>query len=113
VAALAKLWKRIRYWCGLFVENSGNLRTIPDQRAGTDPQVGPDFERGGVTVIAADEALGIAWWNAMSERARLAALKAVEPEGRASPAERPIALEAWEPRNAAEPTALNGEVACG
>jgi len=34
-----------------------------------------------------DAALGIAWWNAMSERARLAALKAVEPEGRASPAE--------------------------
>jgi hypothetical protein len=38
----------------------------------------------------ADAALGIAWWNAMTERARLAALKAVEPEGRASPA------EAWE-----------------
>ena len=35
----------------------------------------------------ADEALGIAWWNAMTERARIAALKAVEPEGRASPAE--------------------------
>jgi hypothetical protein len=36
---------------------------------------------------SADVAPGIAWWNAMSERARLAALKAVEPEGRASPAE--------------------------
>jgi hypothetical protein len=35
----------------------------------------------------ADETLGIAWWNAMTERARLAALKAVVPEGRASPAE--------------------------
>jgi hypothetical protein len=35
----------------------------------------------------ADAALGIAWWNAMSERARLVALKAVEPAGRASPAE--------------------------
>jgi hypothetical protein len=30
---------------------------------------------------------GIAWWNAMTPQARLAALKAVEPEGRASPAE--------------------------
>jgi hypothetical protein len=40
----------------------------------------------------ADEALGIAWWNAMTERARLAALKAVEPEGRASPAE---AFDHW------------------
>jgi hypothetical protein len=35
----------------------------------------------------ADESLGIAWWNAMTERARLQALKAVEPEGRASPAD--------------------------
>jgi hypothetical protein len=35
----------------------------------------------------ADEALGIAWWNAISKQARLSALKAVEPEGRASPAE--------------------------
>jgi hypothetical protein len=35
----------------------------------------------------ADAQLGIAWWNAMSKQARLAALKAVEPQGRASPAE--------------------------
>jgi hypothetical protein len=40
----------------------------------------------------ADEAIGIAWWNAMTERARLAALKAVETEGRASPAE---AFDHW------------------
>jgi hypothetical protein len=38
----------------------------------------------------ADAALGIAWWNAMTKQARIEALKAVEPEGRASPA------EAWE-----------------
>jgi hypothetical protein len=37
--------------------------------------------------VTADAALGIAWWNAMTERARLEALKAVEPQGRASPAE--------------------------
>jgi len=37
-----------------------------------------------------DAQLGIAWWNAMSKQARLAALKAVEPDGSASPA------EAWE-----------------
>jgi hypothetical protein len=34
-----------------------------------------------------DTTLGIAWWNAMTQQARLAALKAVEPAGRASPAE--------------------------
>lgn len=37
---------------------------------------------------AADAALGIAWWNAMTERQRLDALKAAGgPEGRASPAD--------------------------
>jgi hypothetical protein len=39
---------------------------------------------------ASDAELGVAWWNAMSKQARLAALMAVESEGRASPA------EAWE-----------------
>jgi hypothetical protein len=46
-----------------------------------------DPARARATHRKADAALGIAWWNAMSERARLAALKAVEPEGGASPAE--------------------------
>jgi hypothetical protein len=36
---------------------------------------------------ATDAQMGIAWWNAMSRQARLAAPKAVEPKGRASPAE--------------------------
>jgi hypothetical protein len=40
-----------------------------------------------VPVEAVDAALGIAWWNAMTHQARLTALKAVDPEGRASPAE--------------------------
>jgi hypothetical protein len=35
----------------------------------------------------ADEAIGMAWWNAMTDRQRLAALYAVNPEGNASPAE--------------------------
>jgi hypothetical protein len=43
-----------------------------------------------IRLPAGDSALGIAWWNAMTERARLEALIAVEPESNASPA------EAWE-----------------
>lgn len=39
--------------------------------------------------LTADAAMGIAWWNAMTTQARLAALKAVEPEGCAT------AAEAW------------------
>ena len=42
--------------------------------------------------MSKDDEIGIAWWNAMTERARLAALKAVDPEGRASPAE---AFDHW------------------
>lgn len=38
----------------------------------------------------ADAALGMTWWNAMTKQARLAALRAVEPNGRAS------ADEAWQ-----------------
>ncbi len=45
----------------------------------------------------ADAALGIAWWNAMSEQARLAALKAAEPGGRASAA---AAWAHWQERAA-------------
>jgi hypothetical protein len=41
---------------------------------------------------ASDAEIGIAWWNAMTERQRLAALLAVEREGRASPAE---AFDHW------------------
>jgi hypothetical protein len=40
--------------------------------------------------LEADTALGIAWWNGMTKQARLAALRSVEPEGRAS------ASEAWQ-----------------
>jgi hypothetical protein len=42
----------------------------------------PDVKR-----ATANEAIGIAWWNALSERQRLDALYAADPEGRASPAE--------------------------
>ena len=42
--------------------------------------------------MSKDDEIGIAWWNAMTERARLAALKAVDPEGGASPAE---AFDHW------------------
>jgi hypothetical protein len=46
----------------------------------------------------ADAALGIAWWNAMTKQARLEALRAVEPDGKVSPAE---AWEHWRATTAA------------
>jgi hypothetical protein len=46
-----------------------------------------------------DAELGIRWWNAMSKRARLQALLAVDPAGNCSPAE---AWHAWKARTARE-----------
>jgi hypothetical protein len=46
-------------------------------------------------IALTDEALGVAWWNGMTRRTRLEALKAVEPEGRVSVAK---AWEHWKKR---------------
>jgi hypothetical protein len=46
----------------------------------------------GTKRATADEAIGMAWWNNLTERQRLAALYAVDPEGRASAAE---AFDLW------------------
>jgi hypothetical protein len=56
----------------------------------------------GIKPATADAEVGICWWNGLTERQRLAALLAVESEGRASPAE---AFDHWRYGFACEETA--------
>lgn len=78
-----------------------DISTGPDRREG---QFVPQHAIGSLKrlqewpigpIALTDEALGIAWWNSMTRRARLQAIMGVEPEGRVSVAE---AWEYWKKR---------------